>query len=124
MGSTGRRVPVMAQVTIEAIGTMLLGSEIAAALTSLEPFGIDVIGMNCATGPKQMAENVRYLCHAAPIPVSVIPNAGLPENVGGHAVALKRLDIRGRAVALREGPRRQHRRRVLRNDARAHQGAR
>ncbi|HQR40381.1 MAG TPA: methionine synthase, partial [Blastocatellia bacterium] len=85
-GSTGRRVPVMAQVTIEAVGTMLLGSEIAAALTSLEPFGIDVIGMNCATGPKQMAENVRYLCHAAPIPVSVIPNAGLPENVGGHAV--------------------------------------
>ncbi len=86
MKSSGRRVPVMASVTIEAIGTMLLGSEIASALTTLEPFGIDVVGMNCATGPKQMTENVRYLCESAPMPVSVIPNAGLPENVGGHAV--------------------------------------
>ncbi|MCC6742473.1 MAG: homocysteine S-methyltransferase family protein, partial [Acidobacteria bacterium] len=86
MKSSGRRVPVMASVTIEAIGTMLLGSEIASALTTLEPFGIDVIGMNCATGPKQMTDNVRYLCQSAPMPVSVIPNAGLPENVGGHAV--------------------------------------
>ena len=86
MKSSGRRVPVMASVTIEAIGTMLLGSEISAALTTLEPFGIDVVGMNCATGPKQMSENVRYLCESAPMPISVIPNAGLPENVGGHAV--------------------------------------
>ncbi|HKP45315.1 MAG TPA: homocysteine S-methyltransferase family protein, partial [Pyrinomonadaceae bacterium] len=80
-----RRVPVIAQVTIEAFGTMLMGTEIGAALTALEPFPIDVIGMNCATGPKQMSENVRYLCQNAPLPVSVIPNAGIPENVGGHA---------------------------------------
>ncbi len=80
-----RRLPVMAQVTIEAFGTMLMGTEIGAALTALEPFPIDVLGMNCATGPKQMSENVRYLCQNSVFPVSVIPNAGIPENVGGHA---------------------------------------
>src|SRR3989442_2122666 len=84
--SLKRRVPVIAQVTIEAFGTMLMGTEIGAALTALEPFPIDVIGMNCATGPQQMAENVRYLCQNAKFAVSVIPNAGIPENVGGHAV--------------------------------------
>jgi 5-methyltetrahydrofolate--homocysteine methyltransferase len=82
---TRTRIPVIAQVTIEAFGTMLMGTEIGAALTALEPFPIDVIGMNCATGPKQMSENVRYLCQNSTLPVSVIPNAGIPENVGGHA---------------------------------------
>jgi 5-methyltetrahydrofolate--homocysteine methyltransferase len=81
-----RRVPVIAQVTIEAFGTMLMGTEIGAALTAIEPFPIDVVGMNCATGPQQMAENVRYLCENSKFSVSVIPNAGIPENVGGHAV--------------------------------------
>ena len=80
-----RRVPVIAQVTIEAFGTMLMGTEIGAALTALDPFPVDLIGMNCATGPKQMTENVRYLCQNSVLPVSVIPNAGIPENVGGHA---------------------------------------
>src|SRR5437868_10412441 len=84
--SSKRRVPVIAQVTIEAFGTMLMGSEIGAALTALEPFPVDVVGMNCATGPQQMAENVRYICQNWSRPVSVIPNAGIPENVGGHAV--------------------------------------
>ena len=84
--SSKRRVPVIAQVTIEAFGTMLMGTEIGAALTALEPFPIDVIGMNCATGPQQMADNVRYLCQNWSRAVSVIPNAGIPENVGGHAV--------------------------------------
>src|SRR6476619_3705794 len=65
--SLKRRVPVIAQVAIE-------------------PFPIDILGMNCATGPQQMAENVRYLCQNSKFPVSVIPNAGIPENVGGHAV--------------------------------------
>lgn len=73
------RIPVITQVTIETFGTMLNGTEIAAALTALEPFPIDVIGMNCGTGPKQMAESLKYLCENAPIPVSVLPNAGLPE---------------------------------------------
>ncbi len=81
-----RRVPVIAQVTIEQQGTMLLGTEIAAALTAVEPFPIDIFGMNCATGPKQMTENVRYLTQNSRFPVSVIPNAGIPDNVGGHAV--------------------------------------
>jgi len=80
-----RRVPVIVSVTIETTGTMLLGTEIAAALTSLEPYDIDLIGMNCATGPKEMSENVRYLCANSPKPVFVMPNAGIPENVSGHA---------------------------------------
>ncbi len=74
-----RRVPVIAQVTIEIFGTMLNGTEISAALTALEPFPIDVIGMNCGTGPKHMSESIRYLCENAPLPVSVLPNAGLPQ---------------------------------------------
>src|ERR1700741_1943310 len=74
-----RRVPVIAQVTIEIFGTMLNGTEISAALTALEPFPIDVIGMNCGTGPKHMSESIRYLCENSPLPVSVLPNAGLPE---------------------------------------------
>ncbi len=73
------KIPVIAQVTIETFGTMLNGTEIGAALTALEPFPIDVIGMNCGTGPKQMADSFRYLCENAPLPVSVLPNAGLPE---------------------------------------------
>jgi 5-methyltetrahydrofolate--homocysteine methyltransferase len=78
------RIPVIAQVTIETFGTMLNGTEIAAALTALEPFPIDVIGMNCGTGPKQMAESLKYLCENAPMPVSVLPNAGLPEVKDGR----------------------------------------
>ncbi len=73
------KIPVIAQVTIETFGTMLNGTEISAALTALEPFPIDVIGMNCGTGPKQMSESLKYLCENAPLPVSVLPNAGLPE---------------------------------------------
>jgi 5-methyltetrahydrofolate--homocysteine methyltransferase len=80
---THRRVPVFAQVTIETFGTMLNGTEISAALTALAPFPIDVIGMNCGTGPKHMTESIRYLCENAPLPVSVLPNAGLPSVVEG-----------------------------------------
>jgi 5-methyltetrahydrofolate--homocysteine methyltransferase len=80
---TRRRVPVIAQVTIEVFGTMLNGTEIAAALTALAPFPIDVIGMNCGTGPRNMTESIRYLCENAPLPVSVLPNAGLPSVVEG-----------------------------------------
>src|ERR1041384_2217137 len=79
-----RRVPVIAQVTIEVFGTMLNGTEIGAALTALAPFPIDIIGMNCGTGPKHMTESIRYLCENAPLPVSVLPNAGLPEVKDGQ----------------------------------------
>ena len=77
------RLPVIAQVTIEVFGTMLNGTEIAAALTALSPFPIDVIGMNCGTGPKHMTESIRYICENTPLPVSVLPNAGLPSVVEG-----------------------------------------
>jgi 5-methyltetrahydrofolate--homocysteine methyltransferase len=79
MAKTGRRVVLIAQVTVELTGTMLLGSEIGAALTALEPLGIDVIGMNCATGPAEMGEHLRYLAQHATVPLSVMPNAGLPQ---------------------------------------------
>src|SRR5215468_7135252 len=70
---------VIAQLTIETTGTMLLGSEIGAALTALEPLGIDMIGLNCATGPDEMSEHLRYLAANSRIPISCEPNAGLPE---------------------------------------------
>ncbi len=80
-----KQVPVIASVTIETMGTMLLGTEISAALTSLEPFDLAAIGMNCATGPQEMSEHVRVLASSSPKPVFIMPNAGIPENVGGHA---------------------------------------
>jgi 5-methyltetrahydrofolate--homocysteine methyltransferase len=83
---SGKDIPVQVQVTLEATGTMLLGTEIAAGLTTLEMFDVAVIGMNCATGPKEMNDGVRYLGLNSPRPVSVLPNAGLPKNKGGHAV--------------------------------------
>src|SRR5579863_7323921 len=86
MQKTGKRLPVTIQVTLEATGTMLLGTEIGAALTALEPFDVDVIGLNCATGPVEMNDAVRFLGANSTKYVSVLPNAGLPQNVGGHAV--------------------------------------
>ena len=79
MQRAGRRVPVITQVTVETTGQMLLGSDIAAALTAIEPLGVDVIGMNCATGPAEMGEHLRYLAQHARTPLSCLPNAGLPE---------------------------------------------
>ena len=82
---TGQRRPLMVSVTMEATGTMLVGSDIAAVVAILEPFPIDVLGLNCATGPEQMKEHVRYLSEHSPFVISCIPNAGLPENIGGVA---------------------------------------
>lgn len=79
------RVPIMVSVTMETTGTMLVGSDIAAVVAILEPFPIDVLGLNCATGPEQMKEHIRYLSAHSPFVVSCIPNAGLPENIGGVA---------------------------------------
>jgi len=78
MASLGRRLPVIAQVTVELTGVMLTGSEIGAALTALEPLGVDLIGLNCATGPAEMSEHLRWLSQHARIGISVMPNAGLP----------------------------------------------
>jgi len=77
--AAGTDTPIIVQVTIETTGTMLVGSEIGAALTSLEPLGVDMIGLNCATGPAEMSEHLRYLSHHSRIPLSCMPNAGLPE---------------------------------------------
>jgi 5-methyltetrahydrofolate--homocysteine methyltransferase len=77
--------PVIVSVTIETMGTMLMGTEIAAAVTAVDPYDIvTVFGMNCATGPQEMEENLRYICQYSPRPVFVMPNAGIPENIGGH----------------------------------------
>ncbi|MFD0363148.1 methionine synthase [Nocardia sp. GCM10030253] len=78
MAKLGRRIPIITHVTVETTGTMLVGSEIGAALTALEPLGIDMIGLNCATGPDEMSEHLRHLSRHAKVPVSVMPNAGLP----------------------------------------------
>jgi 5-methyltetrahydrofolate--homocysteine methyltransferase len=79
VASLSPHAPVIAQLTIETTGTMLLGTEIGAALTALEPLGIDVIGLNCATGPGEMSEHLRYLAAHSRIAISCEPNAGLPE---------------------------------------------
>jgi 5-methyltetrahydrofolate--homocysteine methyltransferase len=81
----GQRRPVMVSVTMETMGTMLVGTEISAVLTILEPYAIDILGLNCATGPDLMKPHIKYLCEHSPFVVSCIPNAGLPENVGGQA---------------------------------------
>ena len=81
----GDRRPLMVSVTIEIQGTMLVGSDISAVLSILEPYPIDILGLNCATGPDRMAEHIKYLSAHSPFIISCIPNAGLPENVGGHA---------------------------------------
>ncbi|MFI6286282.1 methionine synthase [Streptomyces sp. NPDC051018] len=78
LGATGADLPLICSVTVETTGTMLLGSEIGAALTALEPLGIDMIGLNCATGPAEMSEHLRYLARHSRIPLSCMPNAGLP----------------------------------------------
>lgn len=80
-----KRLPVMVQLTIESTGTMLVGSDIASAFCAIEPYEIDVIGMNCATGPLEMSDHIRHLCEVSPFHVSCIPNAGIPENVGGKS---------------------------------------
>ncbi|MDX3779697.1 methionine synthase [Streptomyces europaeiscabiei] len=78
METAGYDVPLIVSVTVETTGTMLLGSEIGAALTALEPLGIDMIGLNCATGPAEMSEHLRYLARHSRIQLSCMPNAGLP----------------------------------------------
>jgi 5-methyltetrahydrofolate--homocysteine methyltransferase len=75
---TGTRLPIFVEVTVETTGTMLMGSEIGAALTAIEPLGVDMIGLNCATGPTEMSEHLRQLSKHSRVPVMVMPNAGLP----------------------------------------------
>ncbi len=86
MTDVGREVPIQTQVTIELTGRMLPGTEIGAALSAIEPLGVDVIGLNCATGPSEMWEPLRHLSRHSRRPISVLPNAGLPSVVDGEMV--------------------------------------
>ncbi|MDQ1060345.1 5-methyltetrahydrofolate--homocysteine methyltransferase [Arthrobacter globiformis] len=74
----GIRLPIFVEVTVETTGTMLMGSEIGAALTALEPLGVDAIGLNCATGPDEMSEHLRHLSKQSTVAIACMPNAGLP----------------------------------------------
>lgn len=76
--SRGIRLPIFVEVTVETTGTMLMGSEIGAALTALAPLGVDAIGLNCATGPAEMSEHLRHLSKHSPVAIACMPNAGLP----------------------------------------------
>ena len=80
------RLPIQAQVTLDTSGRMLLGTDIAASSAILSHLGVDIAGLNCSTGPEHMREPVRYLSENLPLPISTIPNAGLPLNIGGKAV--------------------------------------
>src|SRR6266516_2543218 len=86
MQQTGRTVPIQAQVSLDTSGRMLLGTDIAAVMTTLAALRVDVVGLNCSTGPDYMREPVRFLAENCPLPISTIPNAGIPLNVNGQAV--------------------------------------
>lgn len=83
---SGKRIPIQAQVTLDVSGRMLFGTDIGSALVTLDPLQIDVIGINCSTGPEYMRQPLQYLAEHSPYPISVLPNAGLPINVDGEAV--------------------------------------
>jgi 5-methyltetrahydrofolate--homocysteine methyltransferase len=85
MEQVGRNVPIQAQVSLDTSGRMLLGTDIAAVMTTLVALRVDIIGLNCSTGPEHMREPVRFLAENCPLPISTIPNAGIPLNVNGLA---------------------------------------
>jgi 5-methyltetrahydrofolate--homocysteine methyltransferase len=86
MAAKKRKIPLWVQATVETTGTLLVGSDIAAVLTSIEPLGIDVLGLNCGTGPDEMHAHLQTLAETSPFAISCLPNAGLPENRGGQVV--------------------------------------
>jgi len=100
MQQTGRKVPIQAQVSLDTSGRMLLGTDIAAVMTTLVALRVDVVGLNCSTGPEHMREPVRFLAENCPLPISTIPNAGIPLNVNGLAVYP--MEPEPMAAALRE----------------------
>ena len=86
MAAAKRKVPLWVQATVETTGTLLVGSEISAVLASVEPLGLDVLGLNCATGPDEMHAHLQTLAEASPFHLSCLPNAGLPLNLDGQVV--------------------------------------
>src|SRR5437660_5459153 len=100
MQQTGRAVPIQAQVSLDTSGRMLLGTDIAAVMNTLVALRVDIVGLNCSTGPEYMREPVRFLADDCPLPISTIPNAGIPLNVNGLAVYP--MEPEPMAVALRD----------------------
>src|SRR6266849_4417213 len=100
MQQAGRSVPIQAQVSLDTSGRMLLGTDIAAVMTTLAGLRVDIIGLNCSTGPEHIREPVRFLAEHCPLPISTIPNAGIPLNVNGLAVYS--MEPEAMAAALRE----------------------
>lgn len=86
MQQVGRAVPIQAQVSLDTSGRMLLGTDIAAVMSTLVALKVDIVGLNCSTGPEHMREPIRFLAENCPLPISTIPNAGIPLNVNGLAV--------------------------------------
>ena len=114
---SARDAPLIVNVTVETTGTMLLGTEIGAALTALEPLGIDLIGLNCATGPAEMSEHLRYLSRTLGMGLACMPNAGLPQlTADGAHYPLTAGPARGRPRHVRPRVRAQPGRWLLRHD--------
>ncbi len=86
MKKTGKKVPIIANVTLDKYGKMLLGTNVQAAYTTISDMGVDAFGLNCSTGPVEMAPSVQWLNEQNDLPLLVVPNAGMPENQGGQAV--------------------------------------
>ncbi|MDE1863109.1 MAG: homocysteine S-methyltransferase family protein [Thaumarchaeota archaeon] len=86
MGKTGRKVPIISNVTLDKYGKMLLGTTVQAAYTTVSRMGIDAFGLNCSTGPSEMMPSVQWLNEQEDLPLLVVPNAGMPENQGGKAI--------------------------------------
>ncbi|NHI03525.1 5-methyltetrahydrofolate--homocysteine methyltransferase [Candidatus Nitrosotalea sp. TS] len=86
MKKTGKKIPIIANVTLDKYGKMLLGTNIQAAYTTVSDMGIDAFGLNCSTGPVEMTPSIRWLNEQNDLPLLVVPNAGMPENQGGRAV--------------------------------------
>ena len=123
MAAKRRRVPLWVQATVETTGTLLVGSDISAVLTSVEPLGIDVLGLNCGTGPDEMHAHLQTLSEASPFAISCLPNAGLPENRDGQVVyPLAPGALRAEGAARRLGIRYRHPGRLLRHHAGPHPG--
>src|SRR5260370_22427919 len=98
MQQSGRSVPIQAQVSLDTSGRMLLGADIAAVMTTLAALRVDVIGLHCSTGPDYIREPVRFLSENCPLPISTIPNAGIPLNVNGLSVYPPRPEARSDAL--------------------------
>src|SRR5258708_15595169 len=98
MQEAGRIIPIQAQVSLDTSGRMLLGTDIAAVMNTLLNLRVDIIGLNCSTGPEHMREPVRFLSENCPLPISTLPNAGIPLNENGLAVYPMKPDAMAEAL--------------------------